>query len=290
MQTLKEIRQILAQAGLKPRKHLGQNFLIDKNLLAKVLELADLTGRETVLEVGPGTGTLTEELLGLAGRVVAVEIDHQLADALARRLGEAENFQLVCGDVLASKHAISPEVLAAIDGPAVMVANLPYNIATPLVAQCLIETRRGVCRFDRLTFTVQKEVAERFAADAGSAYGPVSVLAALMGRRQLGPVLPASAFWPRPKIDSQIVRIDYDEQAAARIADIDVLCDLLRLAFSQRRKQIGSLIRRRDAVGLAGPDVLKAAMERANIDPTDRPERVNPQQFADFANAIKAGA
>jgi len=143
MQSLNDIKGLLDSFGLAPQKRFGQNFLFDQNLLAKVLELAELSPDDTVLEVGPGTGSMTEELLARAARVVAVEIDSGLHRLLASRFGGHENLTLLHEDVLAGKHEISPTVLAALGDRAVLVSNLPYNIATPLVAQCLVTSWRS---------------------------------------------------------------------------------------------------------------------------------------------------
>lgn len=295
MQTLTEIRRLLEQAGLSPRKAFGQCFLIDGNLLGKVLELAEVTAEQTVLEVGPGTGSLTEELLARAGRVVAVEIDRGLTELLRHRLGGRDKLTLVGGDVLAGKHEISPDVLAACGAPqgeastACLVSNLPYNIATPLLAECLLLSWRalrgpgGACRFDRLTFTVQKELAERLVAGPGSsAYGPVSVLVALLGRWRLGPIVPASAFWPAPKVASRIVRIDFDAARAALLADAATLSATLSAAFGQRRKQVGTIFRR------AWPAAAEA-LPAAGVDPTWRAEQIAPEQYLALANALAGG-
>ena len=349
MQTLSQIRSLLDAAGLRPRKALGQNFLVDQNLMRKLLGLADLRGDEAVLEVGPGTGSLTEELLERAGKVVAVELDADLARALAARLGGEEKLTLIQGDILAGKHRLSPTVLEALGERARLVANLPYNIATPLAALCLVEAWRAcrgrscgpqadsawvrhggthgrgahvtggqdarasahatgcdtdgtpvsptdTCetpavrtgtRFERLTFTVQREVADRLTAGPGGGeYGPASVFVALLGRVTPGPELPPEAFWPRPKVTSRMLRIDFDIEAAKKIADMGVLRESLDLAFSQRRKQIGSIRRRRDAGFDAA--VLDAALAAAGIDPTARPEQVPPGQWLKLANILSA--
>ena len=292
MQTLTEIRDILKRSGFRPQKRLGQNFLIDKNLMGKLLAAGELTGTETVLEVGAGTGSLTEELLSLARRVVAVEIDRGMCKQLPRAMGDRENLVVICGDVLSSKHAISSAVLDALGKRAVLVANLPYSIATPLVAQCLVDSWRGVCVFDRLAFTVQREVAERMtAAVGGSAYGPISVLVSLLSRAILGSVVPPSAFWPAPKVAGQIVRIDYDTRSASRIADIDVLMGVVRLAFGQRRKQIGTIFRGKQAKLLTeDPDALRGALSAAGIDERFRPEQISPEAFAALAHALMGGS
>ena len=342
MQTQTEIREILQQANLAPQKAMGQNFLIDHNLMGKLLELADLSGTETVLEVGPGTGSLTEELLSRCRKLVAVELDRGLGDVLDARLGGRENFKLVRGDILESKHRLSGEVLAELSvaaaGTVHLVSNLPYNVATPLIAQCLIDswhdltacnagilpaplgggapvpppvgdsqdisslnTRRDrspaaqgrnsgspvpLCRFERLTFTVQREVADRLTAGAGQeAYGIVSIVVALLGAARCGPVVPATAFWPAPTVASRIVRIDFDPAAARAIRDVAILLEVVNLAFAQRRKQIGSILRRAEHSSFS-PAQLKEALEKNSIDPTARPERITPAQFLTIANAL----
>lgn len=293
MQSLREIRRILDEASLKPQRRHGQNFLIDKNLMGRLVELAALRGDETVLEVGPGTGSLTEELLDRAGRVVAVEIDRGLCELLRRRLGGRENLTLLFGDILAGKHALADEAVEALGERAVVVANLPFNIATPLVALCLEQSwyatcRQGKCRFDSLTFTVQSEVADRIAAKAGSGdYGPISILTALLGRVTLGLAIPATAFWPRPKVASRIVRIDFDPARAKRVADVAILSDVVRLAFGQRRKQIGSIVRRKQpAGGQVAPAALAAALKAVEVVETLRPEQIPAETFAAIANVI----
>lgn len=295
MQTLREIRRLLDEAGLRPRRQLGQSFLIDGNLLGKLLELAELSGGETVLEVGAGSGSLTEELLDRAAQVVAVEIDRGLCELLRRRLGGRENLRLICGDVLAGKAALCPGVLGALRPGSHLVANLPYRIAAPLLADCLMESWRSQrgrsgarCSFERLTFTVQKELAERLSASCGGeAYGPVSVLTALLGRIRLGPAVPASAFWPRPKVVSRIVRVDFDPAGAGALADADVLRAALSLAFGQRRKQVRSILRRKAAP--FAPEALAWALAAAGIDPARRAEQIHPGQYLAFANALARG-
>jgi len=297
MQTLSEIRGILREEGLRPQKRFGQNFLIDKNLMGKLLELASVGPGGTVLEVGPGTGSLTEELADRAALVVAVEIDRGLFSILSDRLGGRANVRLILGDVLAGKHEISPAVAAALGGKASLVANLPYNTAAPLICQCLIDTWRAnfgkapppgaarPCEFDRLTFTVQRELAERFTAGAGEeSYGPVSVLISTTARAKPGPAAPAQAFWPRPNVDSRMVRIDFDRAAAAKISDIETLLGAVALAFSQRRKKIGSIVRRKNSP--FAPERLSSAMARAGINPDLRPEDIPPGLYVALADAL----
>ncbi len=298
MQTLKEIQALLDQAGARPQKRLAQSFLIDLNLMGKLLEIAELRGNETILEVGAGTGSLTEELLRAtpAGRVIAVEIDRGLARLLRNRFAEQlsirSNLTLIEGDVLGGKNRISPVVLTAAGPRANLVANLPYSIATPMVAECMLESWRSLrgegVRFDRLTFTVQHEVAERFAAApgrrAGRAYGQVSVILGLLGRVKLGPVIPPTAFWPQPKVSSRIVRVDFDAHTAGQLHDVVILRAVLNMVFTQRRKHISSTARARGAV--FGPRVFSDALEKAGVNPTARAGELPPEAYRDLANVL----
>ena len=291
MQTQSEIRKMLRAAGISPRRRRGQRFLIDRNLMGRLLELADVPENATVLEIGAGTGSLTEELLKVSGRVVAVEVDRRLAKLLRERLGERSKLELIITDALASKHALAPEVLKAAGARAYLVSNLPYAVATPVVVECLLSSWRAASRtepgaslFERLTFTVQQEVAERIIAPpGGGGYGPVSVLVALLGAARCGPAVPASAFWPRPKVASRIVRIDFDAERAPFVP-VDELLALLSAAFSQRRKQIGSLLHRKDLPHRR--EDLCAAFRTARIDPALRPQQVSPEGFCALARAL----
>ncbi|HUU58449.1 MAG TPA: 16S rRNA (adenine(1518)-N(6)/adenine(1519)-N(6))-dimethyltransferase RsmA [Phycisphaerae bacterium] len=293
LQTMREIRQMLGAEGLAPHKRFGQNFLVDLNLMRKLLELADLEGSETVLEVGAGTGSLTEELLDRARSVVAVEIDRGLHALLERRLAGRENLTLICGDVLAGKHEISPAALSALPAAAHLVANLPYAIATPLLSECLLCSWRAAMgasggpavRFERMTFTVQREVADRLSARPGSKdYGPASVIVALLGRCVPGPMLPGPAFWPRPKVNSRMMRIDFDPTAAAELRSASALTAVLALGFGHRRKQIGWVLRDRRAP--VDPQAFRAGLDRAGIAPTARAEQIAPEQLRELANTV----
>ncbi|HZN68675.1 MAG TPA: rRNA adenine dimethyltransferase family protein, partial [Tepidisphaeraceae bacterium] len=195
-QTKHQIEALLAEAGSGgPRHRFGQNFMIDQNLVRLVAEAGNVGRDDLVIEVGPGTGTLTEELLERCDHVVVVEIDRDLASLLRRRFGDRPSFTLIEGDALAGKHELNGELSALLASARragrspKLVANLPYNIASPLVIGMLIEGA------ELLAFTVQKEVADRLRAGAGSdAYGPLSVMVQLLSDVEVLRNLPPQAF------------------------------------------------------------------------------------------------
>jgi 16S rRNA (adenine1518-N6/adenine1519-N6)-dimethyltransferase len=285
-QTLSEIRALLAGAGLAPRQRYGQNFLIDLNLMRKLVAAADVRPDDIILEVGPGTGSLTEILLDRGARVVGVEIDRGLQALLRERLGKHPRFTLVQADILASKHQINPLVLNLLDerqpgtgGARKLVANLPYQIATPL----LMELLYAAPPFERLTCTIQKEVAERLAAEPRTAaYGPASVTSQTLAETELIAILPPSAFWPRPKVQSLMLTIR--PRAAAQI-DVEDVADFVRfvqLGFGQRRKMLRRVVR-----DWALLDAL-AAFHRAKVSPDARPEELTPEAWRAFHRAVRA--
>lgn len=243
MQTLAQIRELLESRGLAPRKALGQNFLIDQNLVSKLVSASGVGPGMTALEVGPGTGTLTEALLEAGCRVVAVELDEGLASLLEERLAghvSAGRLALVRGDCMARKTELNPAALSALGaGPFRLVANLPYNAATPLMMTLLIEHR--AC--EGMWVTIQREVADRLLAEPGSKeYGPLSVVARAVGVVSRVAVLPPECFWPRPSVTSAMASVVRRGEPLAR--DVRALSDFCRVAFGQRRKQLGSVLGR----------------------------------------------
>jgi 16S rRNA (adenine1518-N6/adenine1519-N6)-dimethyltransferase len=269
-QTKRDIQALLNQAGSEPRHRFGQNFMIDGNLVRLVADSGMLSPADLAIEVGPGTGTLTDELLARAGRVIAVEIDRDLAAMLRDRFASQPKFHLIEGDALAGKHALHPELLAAIKlakenaQPCKLVANLPYNIASPLVIELLLA---GV---ETLTFTVQKEVADRLRAPGGSdAYGPISVMAQMLARVEVLRTLPPQAFWPAPKIDSALVRLTREDRLGEQANPFGRFVHQL---FSARRKTL------RKAMTQAGFDAA-AALSKTAIDGQRRPEELTPEQI-----------
>jgi 16S rRNA (adenine1518-N6/adenine1519-N6)-dimethyltransferase len=273
-QTVTEIKALLAEVGMHPRRRFGQNFLVDAAKLQRIVHAADLSRGQVVLEVGPGTGVLTEALLAAEARVVVVEIDRDLAALLRRRLGpDSERFILLNADALAGKHELNPQVVDALrrfgGGPFMLVANLPYNIASPLLANLAADhpTMKGA------VVMVQKEVAQRLTArPGGKDYGPISVLLQALCDLSIVDTLPPACFWPQPKVDSAVVKII---RRAAPLTDDPVsLSAIVHRLFSQRRKQIGAVLGRDRRLP-------------TGFDPAARPERLTVEQFVTLSKVIR---
>lgn len=243
MQSLTEIRELLSSHGLAPKKSLGQNFLIDHNLIRKLVDAAAVGPGSLVLEVGPGTGTMTEELLARGAMVVACELDAGLARLLRERFAaaaQAGRFVLIEGDCLEGKRALNAEARAALAGrPFRLVSNLPYGAGTPLMSALLVDHAEcGV-----LAVTVQREVADRLAARPGSKeYGALSVIAQALAEVEAVATLPPECFWPRPDVTSRMVVLRRRAEPLAR--DSAGLAAACRVIFAQRRKQLGSVLGR----------------------------------------------
>jgi len=269
-QSKQQILALLAEAGVEPRHRFGQHFMIDQNLVRAVAAAGEPKPGDLVLEVGPGTGTLTEELLGSGAEVLAVEIDRDMAALLRSRLGDRPNFSLMEADALSSKHALNAQLLArireALDaGRAVhLIANLPYNVASPLIVELL---HAGVAR---LAFTVQREVAMRLRAAPGTEeYGALSVVVQMLARVRVLRTLPPQAFWPAPAVESALVRIDRQDRLGESAGAFSRFVAGL---FSSRRKTL------RKGLELMGYDA-QAMLSAAGIDGRLRPEHLAPEEL-----------
>lgn len=300
-QTTAYLKKLFAQVGFTIDARRGQNFLVDLNLLDLLERSAGITAADVVLEVGTGTGALTERLARAAGRVVTCEIDPRLAQLARERLlavddlgGELVNrVELVEGDVLESKHRFAPAVLAAIDtacatqhsGRFRLVANLPYCVATPVISNLLASPRP----FDTATVTVQREMGERMTATAGShAYNALSVWVGAQCRGEVVRILPASVFWPRPKIESAIVHLELDPARRERITDLGRFHDFVRDVFCHRRKLLrGVLVRMAGGKQNAmARDMVASVYETMGFDESVRAEEISPDAFVRLEKAF----
>jgi len=275
---------MLAAAGLRPRKRFGQHFLIDGNLMRRLVESAELSPDNMVLEVGPGTGGLTDLLVRRAGRVVCVEIDRDLVALLDERFRDAENVTLIQGDILQSKHLIMPEVAEEIrkysgpgQGCAKLAANLPYQLATPLVMNLLVDFPQ----VRRLCFTVQAEVGERIMAEPNcKAYGPLSIIAQTLCTIETVARIGPQSFWPRPEVNSVMLRMDVLPSPFADHPDVTRFAALVRGAFEHRRKTLRSAL----AYVLDEPALGRVC---GACDVSRRPEQLSIQEWVSL---FRAGA
>ena len=248
------------------RKSLGQHFLSDTRILERIVDALDPTPADTVVEIGPGRGALTEILKDRAGRVVAVEYDRALAAMLRERYSRS-NVSIVEADVL------SLDLHATAGGPFLLAGNVPYYITTPILFQALQRPRA-----ERAVFLVQKEVAERMAAPPGDkTYGALSVNLQALASAELIMRVPPGAFRPPPKVDSAVVRVVPRADPVVTADEEASFSAFVQSVFGMRRKQIQRVLR---AVRNLDAAAVTTALERLGIDPTLRPESLTAEQFA----------
>ncbi|MCI0378782.1 MAG: 16S rRNA (adenine(1518)-N(6)/adenine(1519)-N(6))-dimethyltransferase RsmA [Gemmataceae bacterium] len=250
-QTQTYLRSLFQERGLKPKNKLGQNFLVDLNLIDYVVKQAELTREDMVLEVGTGTGSLTAKLAEHAGAVLSVEVDRDFHTLAKETLGPPAHVQLLLSDILKNKNQLNPEAIGPLcDGwrrfgeqggkHLKLVSNLPYVVATPVLANFLLSD----LTFERMVVTVQWEIAERLVAWPGTKdYGALTVLVQSLADVELLRKLQPAVFWPRPQVSSAIVRIWPRAKKRAQIRDVQRFREFLRDLYSHRRKNLrGALV------------------------------------------------
>jgi 16S rRNA (adenine1518-N6/adenine1519-N6)-dimethyltransferase len=257
--------------SVRPKKELGQHFLVDENILDVIGRLADLRDDDIVLEIGPGSGILTTYLADRVAQVYAVELDASLGPQLVERLAGRPNVELRFGD------ALRLDLVEAAPGATKLVANLPYNVATPLIAESL----------DRLPdialwcVMVQREVADRlFAEPSTKAYGAVSVLVQLVAERTGFHAVSRTVFRPRPNVDSALVAF----RRTGQPADFRRVKGVVEAAFAHRRKRLANSI---ELAGLAQRAQVEAAIEQVGKPETVRAEELTPTEFLKLAEALR---
>ena len=289
-QTRSYLMSLFRQHGINPRGDLGQNFLIDVNLIEFVVRHADLGPRDVALEVGTGTGGMTAFLAQDAGHVISVDIDRNMSTLAAESVQGFSNVTLVNQDILKNKNTLAPEItdlirqkVASLPGGRLkLVSNLPYSVGTPVMSNLLASD----LPWERMVCTIQWELAEKMAAEAAtSKYAALSVWiqsqATVRILRRLGP----NVFWPRPKVDSAIISIWRDPEAASRIQDRRFFQDFLRRMFSQRRKHLRSVL-----IGMYRRQLGKQAVDQLLSDigqkPDDRAELMDVAALIQLANHV----
>lgn len=272
------IKEILSRHGFKFSKSLGQNFLIDGNIVRNIVEKANITKDDYILEIGPGIGTLTEELAIRGKKVVAVEIDKKLLPILDESLGKYNNIEIIHGDILDLD--IEKLIEEKMDNKRIkIVANLPYYVTTPIIGK-LIEDRLNL---ESIVVMVQKEVANRMASPPGSKqYGSLSVFIDFYTRAEIILNVPKTVFMPQPKIDSSVIKLDIKKELPD--IDLDKLFKVVKAGFSKRRKTI------LNALSSYGFDLekeeIKKVLEGLNIDPSQRAERLSTEDFIKISEGL----
>jgi len=287
MQTKGQIRELLASAGVSCNKRFGQNFLVDLNLMRLLIDSAGVGADDVVLEVGCGTGSLTQGLAERAGHVVAVELDVSLASIAEGQLAGKDNVEIIKADILTDKHTINPAVAERLlstaekfAGRVLLVANLPYSAASPVMLN-LVTGETGI---DGMYVTVQKEVAERMTAQAGSHhYGTLSILLAVTGDTRIIRTLKPSVFWPEPQVDSAMVCFVRSAEKVRKIRNMELFGELVGLFMQHRRKMLKGCVR------FASGKLSEIAdwaeiFDKAQIDGRSRPEQISPGDYITIAN------
>jgi 16S rRNA (adenine1518-N6/adenine1519-N6)-dimethyltransferase len=268
------LSSLLRRFALTPKKSLGQNFLIDESALSKVTRAAELTAQDTVLEIGPGLGSLTRHLAEAARRVVAVELDRSLLPALRYVLEGYDNVEIVPGDILDvsfANYQLPPLYK--------VVANIPYYITSAVIRHLL----EAEVRPARMVFTVQREVAERMCAGPG-AMNLLAVSAQFYAAPRTVARIPAGAFYPRPEVESAIVRLEVRDQPAVPVSDVAEFFRVVKAGFGQKRKQLRNSLAAGLGMEAARVDALLA---QAGIDPKRRAETLTLVEWGVITETLK---
>ena len=267
-------QHILNRFKLRADKKLGQNFLIDENVVHQIVAAAELSEADTVLEVGPGIGTLTQGLAESKARVVAVELDTRLLPVLATTLNGYDNVRVVHGDIL------KVNIMEEVGAPSFKVcANLPYYITTPIIF-ALLEKRLPM---ERLVAMVQKEVAERMAAQPGGKdYGALSVAIQYYTEPEIAFIVPPTSFIPAPAVDSAVIVCKHREKPPVEVCDEALFFRVVKAAFSLRRKMLSNSLKN---MGIKSEQVAKW-LELAGVDGKRRAETLSLEDFAKLTNSF----
>ncbi|ABO65422.1 MULTISPECIES: 16S rRNA (adenine(1518)-N(6)/adenine(1519)-N(6))-dimethyltransferase RsmA [Geobacillus] len=276
-------KEILARYGFSFKKSLGQNFLIDTNILRKIVDAAGISGDTGAIEIGPGIGALTEQLARRAKKVVAFEIDSRLLPILADTLSAYDNVRIIHQDVLkADLHAVIAEEFAEVSDRMV-VANLPYYVTTPIIMKLLTERLpiRG------MVVMMQKEVADRLAAKPGTKdYGSLTIAVQYYTEAEVVMTVPRTVFMPQPNVDSAVIRLTKRSHPPVAVEDEEVFFQVVRASFAQRRKTLLNNLLNNLPDGKEKKEQIERALDAVGIDPRRRGETLDMAEFASLSNAL----
>jgi len=289
-QTRTQIAELLAAKGIHPKRKFGQHYLVDLNIMRVLVDTAAPRPDDTVLEVGCGTGSLTELLSDRARHVVSVDVDPLMVEIAGEHLAGRSNVTFLLEDILLTKSRLNPTVVdtltrVAAGGRILMIANLPYGAASPLIADCLHER----LPLAGMWVMVQKEVADRLASPPGiKDYGPLTVAVQSRASVRIFRKVPASAFWPPPDVESAMIEILPDAARSERIRDVKRFDRLVTGVFTQRRKTLRAAVRTVRGPEWEGAD-WPAVFKSAGVDDSLRPDQLSIEQYVALANAGTVG-
>jgi 16S rRNA (adenine1518-N6/adenine1519-N6)-dimethyltransferase len=264
-------KALLAQSGLRAKKSLGQHFLVDERVLGRIVSAAELTSEDTVVEVGPGLGILTRELTQQAGRVIAVETDSDMVGALGELLAQSPNLSVVHGDMMRMDPASLVTSPDSVPAKYKVVANIPYYITSAVLRHFLEASRQPTL----IVVMVQKEVGKAIVAQPGD-MSLLAVSIQFYGKPSIVARVPARSFYPPPKVDSVVLRIDVYDEPPVEVPGVRDFFDVVRGGFSAPRKQLRNSLAQGLAIrGEAAADLL----QRAGIDPRRRAETLSIQEW-----------
>lgn len=276
-------KEILAKHGFSVKKSLGQNFIIDPNILVNIVAAAGLDKDTNVVEVGPGIGALTEHLARASKEVVAFEIDDRLLPVLADTLSPYDNVEIVHTDVLKANLAEILTPRLNLEERLMVVANLPYYITTPIIMHFL----ESEVRIDGLVIMTQKEVGDRITAAPGTkAYGSLSIAIQYYMEAEIAFIVPKTVFVPQPNVDSAIIKLTRREQPSVIVKNEKIFFQVARAAFVQRRKTLWNNLLVRYGKEEEIKEKLVKALELADIDPKRRGETLSLAEFGRLSDAI----
>ena len=275
--------EILKKHGFIIKKSLGQNFLIDPNVLRNIVSHAELSVKTGVIEVGPGLGALTEHLARSAGKVVAFEIDDRLLPVLEDTLSPYDNVTIIHQDILkADLLQVMKDHFEGYD-EVVVVANLPYYVTTPIIMKFLL----GKVPVSGMIIMMQKEVADRITASPGTkAYGSLSIAIQYYMDADVAMIVPRTVFMPQPNVESAVLRLTRKEELPAEVKDEGFLFEVSRGSFVQRRKTIFNNLQASLQNGKTNKEQITKALERSGIDPGRRGETLSIEEFARLSNEL----
>ena len=267
--------ELVKKYNFKFSKSLGQNFLIDDSVPRDIVAGAEVDENDLVIEIGPGVGTLTAQLLNKAKKVIAIELDNDLIPILNQEIGDNPKFILIHKDAL----KVNFNEIIGEENSVKLVANLPYYVTTPIIVKLLKEGYN----FKSLTIMIQKEVAERMNADPGNKdYGSLSLLVQYYCNTKIVRRVPPQCFIPRPKVDSIVIRLDKLSEPKVKVENEKLFFDIIRNSFNMRRKTLWNGVKN---IGLSKEN-LELAFNEANIDPKRRGETLTIEEFATLSDKI----